>query len=413
MVFLNPWYLWALLGLIVPVAIHLWNKKQGKTIQVGHIKFLKTSDSQRSKSLKFRELVLLLLRMLLISLLVFLLSEPQLRGKTERSPVTYVVEASLLTSPKIKSLTDSLNSIAEVRLLETDFPDYSPEDLESSFIKTPNYWQLAQAMENLATDSLVVFTNAFVRGIKGKRPEIHKKINWIYLNSKEPQTHLVGGVKKGNKVEYISAVSSAELVKFQKEIREFSDENQSQIPILEQDTLQVTLYSEENFKAEEKYLKASFKALEEYLDLPIQLKIHEPEDDLISEDLLIWLSETSAPEVEGKSMTFKKDVFADDLITPGVNPGEFYLTNKLNSENIVSEHLAEQLLAVLNLYPEIVKKSKTYDLRVMNPALMNPKFGGVQSSKKAKKAKSISPYLWLVLILLLVSERVLARYRKQ
>ncbi len=124
MFFLNPSFLWALLGLAVPVAIHLWSKKEGKTIKVGSIKFLQESDSRKSSSIKLNEFWLLLLRMLLITILVFILAEPRLHYKTENSPITYLVEKSLLSSSEVKNLTDSLNNTAEVRFLETDFPEY-------------------------------------------------------------------------------------------------------------------------------------------------------------------------------------------------------------------------------------------------------------------------------------------------
>ena len=102
MFFLNPSFLWALLGLSVPVAIHLWSKKEGKTIKVGSLKFLQESDSQKSSSIKLNEFWLLLLRMLLITILVFILAAPRLHYKSENSPITYLVEKSLFSSSKNK-----------------------------------------------------------------------------------------------------------------------------------------------------------------------------------------------------------------------------------------------------------------------------------------------------------------------
>src|SRR6056297_2328647 len=138
MFFANPSFLWALLGLAVPVAIHLWSKKEGKTIKVGSIKFLHESESRKSSSIKLNEFWLLLLRMLLVTILVFILAEPNLNYKNENSPITYLVERSLLSSSEVKSLTDSLNNTAEVRFLETDFPEYQPEIVRDTFSGTPN-----------------------------------------------------------------------------------------------------------------------------------------------------------------------------------------------------------------------------------------------------------------------------------
>ena len=203
MMFLNPSFLWALLGLGVPIAIHLWSKKQGENIRVGSIKFLKESNSRRSRSIQLNEFWLLLLRMLLIALLVFILAEPRLTSKSENSPLTYLVETSLLDSSEVKTLTDSLNAQAEVRFLKTNFPEYNSELLESISSEPRNYWQLAREMQTLHTDSIVVFTKAFLSGIKGKRPEIGKHINWINLNPDQTKNHVVGVIKDKNEEEWI------------------------------------------------------------------------------------------------------------------------------------------------------------------------------------------------------------------
>mgnify|MGYP005829783861 CR=1 FL=1 len=418
MFFLNPSFLWALLGLSVPVAIHLWSKKEGKTIKVGSLKFLQESDSQKSSSIKLNEFWLLLLRMLLITILVFILAEPRLYYKSENSPITYLVEKSLLSSSEVKSLTDSLNNTAEVRFLETDFPEYQPEIVKDTLSESPNYWKLAREMETLKTDSVVVFTTAFVSGIKGKRPEISKNIHWINLNPGTAKTNLVGAVKRGNEIEKISVISAAEIFKFQKEKQNLTTSEIKaefrNIPIVELDTLQVQIYAEEEFQAESKYIKASFLALEKYLEHPIEILNFEEENfNSNSEEILIWLSEKPAPKTEGKVLVFRKDSLANSLIEQGNSKNEYYLTGDLNSENIVEEYFAEEILEILNLYPEINKEAAKYDVRMMDLALLKPTFGEASESPKNRDGRDISKYLWLVLIILILSERALARVRKQ
>lgn len=418
MFFLNPSFLWALLGLSVPVAIHLWSKKEGKTIKVGSLKFLQESDSQKSSSIKLNEFWLLLLRMLLITILVFILAEPRLYYKSENSPITYLVEKSLLSSSKVRSLTDSLNNIAEVRFLETDFPEYQPEIVKDTLSESPNYWKLAKEMETLKTDSVVVFTNAFVSGVKGKRPEISKNINWINLNAGSSKTNLVGAFKRGDEIERISVISHAEGFKFQKEKQNLNtSEIESEfrnIPVVELDTLQVQIYAEEEFQAESKYIKASFLALEKYLEHPIKILNFEEENfNSNSEEILIWLSEKPAPKTEGKVLVFRKDSLANSLIEQGNSKNEYYLTGELNSENIVEEHFAEQLLEILNLYPEINIEAEKYDFRVMNLALLKPNVGETSALTNSRNGRDFSKYLWILFILLILLERALARGRKQ
>ena len=418
MFFLNPSFLWALLGVFVPLAIHLWNKKEGKTIKVGSIKLLQESASRKSSSIKLNEFWLLLLRMLLIAILVFIMAEPRLHYKTRNSPITYLVEKSLLSSLEVKKLTDSLDNKAEVRFLETDFPEYEPEDVKNTFSETPNYWKLARQMENLKTDSIVVFTNAFVSGVKGKRPEICKNIHWINLNHELTKTNLVGAFKRDNELERISVTSDAEHFRFQREKQNLDISGLAtefvNLPLAQLDTLQVQIYSEDDFQAESKYIKLSFSALGKYLERPIEIiKFEEENFNLMAKDILIWLSEKKAPETAGKIVIFRRDSLANSLIVSGNSLNEYYLTRELNSENIVEEHLAEQLLEILNLYPEINKEAEKYDLRMMDLALLKPNLGEISKSSKNREGRDISKYVWIVLIILILSERALARVRKQ
>ncbi len=66
----------AIAGIAVPVLIHLWNVKQGKTLKVGSVAFITESARAHSKSLKLSELLLLLLRCLLLIVLALLLCKP-------------------------------------------------------------------------------------------------------------------------------------------------------------------------------------------------------------------------------------------------------------------------------------------------------------------------------------------------
>ncbi len=96
MFFLNPTYLWAFLGLTVPIAIHLWSKKEGKTIKIGSIQLLNKADTKQSRSIQLNEFWLLVLRLFLISVLVLILSNLHIRKKVDNAPITYIVESSLL-----------------------------------------------------------------------------------------------------------------------------------------------------------------------------------------------------------------------------------------------------------------------------------------------------------------------------
>ena len=74
--FLQTIWLWGLAGLAVPIFIHLWNVKTGRTLKVGSIAFLSESARSHARSFKLSEWLLLLLRCLLIILIVLLMTRP-------------------------------------------------------------------------------------------------------------------------------------------------------------------------------------------------------------------------------------------------------------------------------------------------------------------------------------------------
>jgi len=92
MVFLNPLFLWTLLGLSVPIAIHFWSKKKIKTIKIGSIRFLTEMNPKQTSNVRLNEWVLLLLRSLIIALIALILAAPRMEVFNNEKSITYLVE---------------------------------------------------------------------------------------------------------------------------------------------------------------------------------------------------------------------------------------------------------------------------------------------------------------------------------
>jgi hypothetical protein len=75
MSFLNSIALWGLLAISIPVLIHLWNGKRGKTIAWAAMDFLTDAENRVSKGIKLENWLVLLLRILGIGLLVLILAQ--------------------------------------------------------------------------------------------------------------------------------------------------------------------------------------------------------------------------------------------------------------------------------------------------------------------------------------------------
>ncbi|MGB5555896.1 MAG: BatA domain-containing protein, partial [Flavobacteriaceae bacterium] len=178
MTFLHPAYLWGLLGLLIPIAIHLWSKRKVQVIKVGSTKFITTMDPRQTNSLALNELWLLALRLLTITLVTLILAAPRLKKQVAPKALVYLVEPSLLADERFTPVLDTLPQDA-VRLLEEGFPEFTTATEVQLPSDVPNYWQLAQKMEQLMADSIVVFTRALQSGLKGKRPEVNSTIQWV------------------------------------------------------------------------------------------------------------------------------------------------------------------------------------------------------------------------------------------
>lgn len=76
MLFLYPAFLWALLAVLIPVVIHLFNFRRYKTVYFSNVKFLQQLQVQSRSQSRIRQWLILLLRCLFIAALVFCFAQP-------------------------------------------------------------------------------------------------------------------------------------------------------------------------------------------------------------------------------------------------------------------------------------------------------------------------------------------------
>ncbi|MCS7229999.1 MAG: BatA and WFA domain-containing protein [Candidatus Kryptonium sp.] len=80
MTFLNPAFLFALVASAIPVLIHLFNLRRLRTVEFSSVKFLKELQRSRIRSLKIKQIILLIIRVLAIVFLVLAFSRPVIKG---------------------------------------------------------------------------------------------------------------------------------------------------------------------------------------------------------------------------------------------------------------------------------------------------------------------------------------------
>jgi len=140
MQFLNPIWLWSSLGIILPIAIHLWNQDPGKILEVGSIRFMDPSSYRQSTKWQLNQIWLLLLRCLLIILLSLLLAKPvwNTGAKNENKAWIVLPQTSLAHAYQThQRQIDSLLELgAEVHAFESGYPAIVlPSKMDSTLVK--------------------------------------------------------------------------------------------------------------------------------------------------------------------------------------------------------------------------------------------------------------------------------------
>lgn len=90
MPFIEPLFLWGVLAVGIPIAIHFWHQKQGKPLPWAAMQWLTEARQQQSRGLRLDNVFLLLIRCLLLVLLAILLAKPLLNWSTQSPTIQRV-----------------------------------------------------------------------------------------------------------------------------------------------------------------------------------------------------------------------------------------------------------------------------------------------------------------------------------
>ncbi|TAK57670.1 MAG: hypothetical protein EPO24_09615, partial [Bacteroidetes bacterium] len=148
MTFLNPLVLFGMIAAAIPVILHLLNLRKLRTIEFSSLRFLKELQQTKIRRLKFRQILLLIIRTLLVLAIVLAFARPAMRGSllgtigaNAHSSVVFIIDDSfsmsasdergeLLKQAKegLIKLTDLLNEGDEVFFIKlSDLPDATIE----------------------------------------------------------------------------------------------------------------------------------------------------------------------------------------------------------------------------------------------------------------------------------------------
>ena len=427
MAFTHSSYLWALWGLLIPIAIHLWSKKEAKTVKIGSIQLLQVSDSKQSSRLHLNELLLLVLRMLIVAILVLLMAEPHVKQKVKSSSITYLVEPSLLQHKALKKYVDSIPE--KVRLLQSGLPTYTANT--DSSLNTPiSYWALNREIAELPSDSIVIFTKAYLTHFKGKRPETYSHIHWIVLEDETPIHKNLMAIEGKTNLRLYNVSSSSKTTSINQEKLAKNDssldyalkdsvsvkkESMMHYPLKKEETIKVAIHYTDSLETEKTMIEAALLTIGNYLDKDIIITAEKSIQDSSyynQHQLVVWLTKVALPDTKATTLRYQLDPYAASLISKTNQLNSYVLSSSLSAENSIREDLIYQLLQILPIDTVISKKVEEVDIRQMASNEIIAK-NTVSPKKQQWSTVSLFNTLGLVLFILLLTERFLALYRKQ
>lgn len=342
----------ALLGLLVPVAIHLWNRRPGQTVQVGSVRWLVVGANRRLRNLRLEQFWLLVLRAGIVALLALAVAGPlwqqQKPGRPVRGVVLLAPEA--LRPEVLPALRSSVDSLRQqgfaLRLFAPGFRAVSgrawgsPDSLAkmtaplvtaaSPVAQTAppdNYWHRArQAADSFPNQPVRIVAGTALRHFSGPRPALPAQLTWQPVPLPDSMVWLAGAALAGSDtLRLLLGRSQEEATTFQTIVRKkprvagsvavpglpaleyqpgaagqpatLRQPGQPAVPVL-QGPLRVMLYTDATHAESGRYVRAALQAASIGLIQGLEIRTASVETTFSTNappDWLFWLSEKPVP----------------------------------------------------------------------------------------------------------------------
>ncbi|MEX6690809.1 BatA domain-containing protein [Danxiaibacter flavus] len=331
--FAQPIWLYAISGIAVPIAIHLWNVKQGKTLRVGSIALIEESSRQTSRNLKLTELLLLALRCLLIIFLSLLLAGPfwTTSGNKHGKGWLLIEQDNMqLAYQQYPNLIDSLiREGYDFHFLDHSFkkekwPAALKEESRTAAIKH-NYWTLLQMLDaNLpAGAQAYIFAPNLLRNLEGRRPTLTHEVNWFPVRgnpidslqlidawTNDDSVHVIIARSGDSALTYNQTVlandeASAEGIQVQKNNNAIGVSHREKHLIADTSSMIITVFTDKN-RSDANYIIAALKAIQSFSKKNIKIELVSDARNLPAfQHWLFWLSEAPVPNTKAFGTLFR------------------------------------------------------------------------------------------------------------
>jgi hypothetical protein len=329
----------------VPLAIHLWNRRPGREVAVGSLRWLAAGANRRLRNLRLEQVLLLLLRAALLGVLAvavagpaWRLAKPARRGQVLVSPTLAGTGSLAAVRPTIDSLRRRGYSL---RWLAPGFPlikaadwrtDSAGRSLTDQTLTSADAWywgRVQQAGATFVGQPLYVVTPAAQRGFGGTHGALPARLTWLTLPVRRAEQwlhratatpdslHLQVGQANENTLTFrkISVkkpapgatlrlpnlpalrydLAASQVASLQPIAADSGQPTPAAVPVAPA-TLRAWVYAPAAAAAEARYLRAALQAAAPGLPGPLALTVSAtPPATNARLDWLFWLSEAPVP----------------------------------------------------------------------------------------------------------------------
>jgi hypothetical protein len=415
----NPMWLWGLTATLIPIAIHLLSRKEGKTIYLGSIRHLRESDSAQFSSIRLNEIILLIIRCLLIAVIVLLLSGLKVSSISDDAKKWVVIEPGVEHNKNINTYLDSLNQKGyEVHRLAENFP-MAGDSLSRPY---SDYWAAVEELRSLNLKDVIVISYGLEKKFVGDRVPVPDNFRWINVDKTQQQipayalslhdtvwTRLASFSPEKTSVE-TRMISSID----------FNHLNNEHSEIRNNDSITITIVSDVAFSYDQKIVLACLRAIQKTTPRKFLIKMTPPSQMPVHQTWTIWLSNEKVDERKKNSIGFVEcRVKTSSLLIPSELAGlssdhainfDYVLTARLNEEIAIQQNLAQQLASI------ILNDSTTIqqlDSRVLPEQFIWSQQKVASVSDGDNSLRPIDFYLIALFMGILIAERWLAFKRNQ
>lgn len=410
MTFLYPIWLLGIAGILIPIALHLLNRNEGKTVPFGSVRFLSESVTTKIQKLKLTEILLLILRCLLIIAISLFLAEPQVNRSVTSREKWLVIEPGLQDAPQWQDLIQKAAAEGFVsHYLLRGFPLINERD---STTGTLNYWQLASELGEKDLDSVVVISFNHLKNFRGEAVAKPENLLWLQADVPNERINVSTTIDRHGQAWIQRASITQNHLEFNTEKTNIIQHDTTDFK--NADTISLTILSDKAFQQEQQIVLASLQAIQDVTPQYLNISINASEELPPHAGWWFWLSNKLPPDSPNKNSigydSCDSPVSQIDLLVPntceGDNSPTWRLTQRFTASEALEYHLTAQLAKILLQLP--AEKFMELDKRVLPEEFL---WRGKPFSEKKEfnnSGRSLVKASFLLILGLLVMERFLS-----